>query len=149
LHQIENLENKMEVVVENNDSNKMRTCQTIQDLAELLADHDTVLELTDGFDLYIRFIEQFKQRFNICQVRCHRTKTDFGHRAKYAIQSLLNSPEFWRKTTVADQLGRFALSNTDFGKLKVTKRARQPLTITCETPRLANKLYNALKKRSE
>ena len=126
----------------------MRICRTIDDLVELLSDYDTVVELPDGSDLYVRFIEQANENLNICQVRCHLQKTNFVHRTKAVVSSLINSPAFWRKTTVADQLGRFAMVNTQFGKLKVIKRAKQPLTIICETPKQANKLFQAIKKRS-
>lgn len=127
----------------------MRDCRTINDLVELLSDYDTIIELTDGSDLHVLFVEKLNKNLNICRVRTHLWRTNFAHRAKAVVSALINSPEFWRKTTVADRLGRFAMVNTQFGKLKVTKRAKQPLTITCETPEFASKLFKAIQQSSD
>jgi len=124
----------------------MRICKTVRDLKDLLSDADAVLELTDVNELYIRFIEQPTKPITDKPIRVYEPMGQkLGHRTvAAAVRGLTNSSEFWRKTTTVDQVGRFAMCCTDYGKLKVCKKAGQPITIVAENHNQAQNLFDAV-----
>lgn len=131
----------------------MRLCKTISDLLDLLADYNCVLLLTDSNELHIGFIEQHKEKLHICgpNIHCYETirpiEETFKNETKKTIASLVNSSEFWRKTTVADQLGRFAMSNPDL-QIKVRKKANEPLKMVFFDHNKAETFFNLAEKQN-
>ena len=124
----------------------MRFCNTINDLIDLLSDADAILELTDTNQLYVRFLEHKKENLHSYRPFIQGDRNSFKNKTKTTIASLVNSSEFWRKTTTVDQLANFAFACNDFGKLKIKKRANEPITIITETNEQAKKLFNAIEK---
>lgn len=134
-----------------------RIARTIQDVAELLSDYDVQILLVEGAAIEFHFpvskedAEKIKltskyilSYYNPDQVRDEYRKVSLTVRG--TIRSLVANPQFWRCTTVADQLGRFSLTNKDFGNLKVRKRKDEPLTLFFETPKQAKRFFVKIKK---
>lgn len=139
----------------------MRYAHTIKDLVELLADYAVSVQLADTNELLFLFppMEDYNAKYIVkTEVDTHLAERfndgiyqpqslAFSHLAKRTISSLLGSPEFWRKTTVADQVGNFArYQNThgNYGTIKVRKRANQPLTAMFSMEGMAEKLFKDL-----
>lgn len=127
----------------------MRICKTIQDLLDLCADYDVKMELTDGPEIYFQFLETEEnvQKYppNIRFDPPHERPLS-SRRCADTIRALFSHTDFRRKTTVADQVGLFALNCKDYGKLKARKKANQPLMLICENHIKAQALFYDLEK---
>ena len=117
----------------------MRVARTLQDVAELLCDYEVEIQLRD--DCKIDFVFSFNQKekdFENYTKENGPDRTDnfshipekdpihFRRKTIYTIRNLVSSPRFWRLTTVANQLGLFALSyknrkETAYGSIQVRK----------------------------
>ena len=138
----------------------MRIARTIQDVSELLADYQVSVLLTDENTIEFEFPdteEEVKYR-EIGNWRVenfsHIPESDpihFSRKTRYVVRGLVESPRFWRLTTVADQLGRFALGyknreETRYGTIKVRKKANENLKILFENMRFAKRFIKDLER---
>jgi hypothetical protein len=129
----------------------MRICKTIRDLLDLCADYNVKMELTDGPEIYFQFLETKEETPKsmpyIRQDPPHQVLS--SRRCADTIRALFSHTDFRRKTTVADQVGLFALNCKDYGKLKARKKANQPLMLVCESHIKASKLFHDLSKTND
>ena len=136
-----------------------RIAKTIADVVDLLADHEAVLELREGGTCTVQFPSgekwECKSSPDEMPVRLNQDGSIYadpaginhGRHARNVVRQLVASPEFWRKTTVADQLTRFKLrSGGDHGLVKITKKGGQPLTLHFESPGAAKKFFKSVAK---
>ena len=135
----------------------MKVAKTISDVSQLLLDYGVEIQLTDDKAIYFNFPDTKEEKQHTALMESSPRPDDFSHlsdadsvkfsrKTIYSIRSLAESPRFWRLTTVADQLGNFSLVNTDFGKLKVRKKANQPLTMLFETQKQSQKFFHKIRK---
>lgn len=118
----------------------MKYAQTIEEVKQMLADYDCQLQQA-GATVQILFPETDKgygaQGDPGIPEDAHMfPETDdpqgHGHYVRNGIRSILAEPEFWRQTTVAQQLDNYFRFTPD-GKwfnATITKRAGDPLTLT-------------------
>lgn len=125
----------------------MRVCRTKTDLLDLLADYQVVLNLTDNIIL-VEFPPVDEEPYHICGVRTSYNKTSdgglsFKRVCKSAISDLLNSSEFWRKTTVASQIHSFTLANKELN-IRTRKKANEFFKMIFKTCDEAVEFYRDL-----
>ena len=139
----------------------MRVAKTIQDVSELLADYEVSVCLMDDNAIEFLFPEtkketEYKETSNQYRIDnfSHIPKTDpihFTRKTRYVVRGLVESPRFWRLTTVADQLGRFCLFNNKqdklpFGTIKARKKAKENFKLMFENLKYAKKFMKKLEK---
>lgn len=137
-----------------------RQVKTLNDMLDLFSDYHVTVQLTDSEEVHITFpkINEYPAKYSA------KTNLDthladrfndgiyqpqslaFSHKAKSAISALVSNPEFWRQTTVADQLGVWAFQQKDYGRVKAKKRANQPLMLVFKSHILARQFYQNLEK---
>ena len=139
----------------------MRVAKTVEDVAELFGDYQILLQLTDGPELYVQFpVTEEEEKHREHEIECQKyrdamyptngtpdTNPRWMRNATIkTVRSLVGSPRFCRLTTTADQLARFALANnknpdTEYGQIKVSKKAGMPLTMIFENTTFARRFF--------
>ena len=134
----------------------MKIAKTTKDVNDLFADYEVEMQLTDGPDIYIQFPSTQEEKeieklsagypFDNFSHLSDENPVKFTRQTDYTIRTLLGNPRFTRLTTVAQQLGSFAMVNTDFGKIKIRKKANEPLTMIFEEHKLAKQFFHKIRK---
>lgn len=134
-------------------ANRERICQTIEDVKELLGDYNVSLGAV-GTTVVFDFPDPQEPSESDLATRRFREKPEiendppdlkFARKSHNAIINLVTSPEFWRKTTVADQLTRFYQSaGKPFGIVKMTKRSGELLTMHFSIAEQATKFVQVI-----
>lgn len=123
-----------------------RIAKTISDVKELLGDYDVSLILHETF-IFLVFPDMEKYQSRVKGSHVPANKPDQGRQftenVRCTLRSLTDSPQFWRVTTVADQIDRFARfhDGANHGIVKVTKTKSEPLTIIFDSTESANKFH--------
>lgn len=124
----------------------MRHCKTIFDLKELLADYGVQpRQQGDSIVLLMPPTDDWLPDQNADEMPLigdgsfdEPSGVNFARQSRNVIRELVGSPQFWRATTVANQVANFWLSLPDEGSsmgfIRLRKKTEEPLTMlfTCE-----------------
>ncbi|MCD6436372.1 MAG: hypothetical protein J7L15_08330 [Clostridiales bacterium] len=135
----------------------MRIAKTIKDVVELCSDYEVQILLTDNNSIEFEFplTNKEKDHKNMREDNFSHIDTKdpihFTRKTRYVVRSLIDSPRFWRVTTVADQIGRFCLGyknreETRYGVIKSRKKAKENLKIIFENMKYAKKFFKDLER---
>lgn len=133
-----------------------RECKTISDVRNLLADYEVSVELREDATITLQFpfIEKWqKKRYNKHELELvgdgnidEPSGVNRNRIIRNTIRSLIGSDQFWRCTTVADQITKFKMiDGKKWGLDKITKKAGQPLTLHFSSEITANVFFGALR----
>jgi hypothetical protein len=130
----------------------MRIAKTMPDLAELFRDYDVKVDLTGN-----RIELTFPDREDDLPTSPHVPEplvgdgrldepsgVNFARETRNVVRGLVNTPRFWRLTTVADQVHSFYLDGEKVGMVQILKKANQPLTIIFESEQRATEFYQRI-----
>jgi len=139
-----------------------RICRNMSDLRELLGDYEVQIA-SKGENVYLLFPDSpsFKREFYFipepkvggsepptledAKPENDPSGVNWRRLTRNTIRALTSSPQFWRCTTVADQMTEFKWNNgEEWGIVKMYKRAGFPFTVVFSSPAKAKEFVEAV-----